>query len=223
MQAQCPQCSGRFQLPDDKVPDKPFKVRCPKCQSVVPLPGRAASAPADATPNGAPENSPTPPPPPPPLKPAVPPRRAYTGTDGAEHALVALPDTTLAETVTAALGRLDYNVDVVEDVEEGVRLLEQGAYALAVTAKSGGGAGAPETLAQRILRLTPDPRRRVFVVLMDDGFTTGDGTQAWAVQADLVVNAREADSCDHLIRATIQERKRLYQPYLDAGRRIETA
>jgi len=224
VQAECPQCSGRFQLPDDKVPDKPFKVRCPKCQSVVPLPGRGA-APAAAAPNGAAGDAPTPPPPAPPPtppKPAVPPRREYTGTDEAEHALVALPDATLAETVTAALGRLDFSVDVVEDVEEGVRLLEQGAYALAVTAKSAGGAGAPETLAQRILRLTPDPRRRVFVVLMDDAFATGDGTQAWAVQADLVVNTREAESCDHVIRATIQERKRIYQPYLDAVRRIET-
>jgi len=221
VQAECPQCSGRFQLPDDKVPDKPFKVRCPKCQSVVPLPGRGAAA-AGAAPNGAAGAAPSPPPPPPPSKPGVPPRREHTGSDEAADALVALPDGTLAETVTAALGRLDFNVDVVEDVEEGVRLLEQGAYALAVTARNSSGAGSPETLAQRILRLTPDPRRRVFVVLMDDAFVTGDGTQAWAVQADLVVNAREADSCDHVIRATLQERKRLYQPYLDAGRRIET-
>ena len=112
--------------------------------------------------------------------------------------------------------------DDVEDVEEGASLLEQGAYALALTARSAGGAGTPETLAQRILRLTPDSRRRVFVVLMDDGFATGDGAQAWAVQADLVVNSREVDSCDGVIRATLQEKERLYQPYLDAGRRIET-
>lgn len=221
MQAQCPQCSGRFQLPDDKVPDKPFKVRCPKCQAVVPLPGRGAAG-AAGDPAASSPSAEAPTPPPPPSKPAVPPRREHTGSDEAEDALVALPDATLAETVTAALGRLDFNVDVVEDVEEGARLLEQGAYALAVTSKGGGGPGTPETLAQRILRLSPEPRRRVFVVLVDDQFATADGTQAWAAQADLVVNAREADSSDHLIRATIQEKKRLYQPFLDAGRRMET-
>ncbi len=224
MQAQCPQCTGRFQLADDKVPDRPFKVRCPKCQSVVALPGRGASAPAgDATPSTPSEASPPPPPPPPAaLKPAVPPRREHTGSDEAEDALIALADATLAEKMTAALGRLDFNVDVVEDVEEGVRLLEQGAYALAVTSRSSGATDGPETLAQRMLRLTPDPRRRVFVVLVDDEFATADGTQAWAAQADLVVNPREADSCDNAIRATLQEKKRLYQPYLDARRRIET-
>lgn len=223
MQAQCPDCSGRFQLPDDKVPDKPFKVRCPKCQSVVSLPGKGAApaGPAAAPAPPAVAAPAPPPPPPPPSKPAVPPRREHTGSDDAEDALIAIPNPSLAETLTATLGRLDYNVDVVEDVEEGARLLEQGAYALAVTSRAGAVPGV-ETLAQRILRLTADPRRRVFVILADDEFATSDGTKAWAAQADLVINPKEADSCDGAIKAALQERKRLYQPFLDAQRRIET-
>jgi predicted Zn finger-like uncharacterized protein len=215
LQAQCPQCTTRFQLPDDKVPDRPFKVRCPKCQTVVALPGKGDPAAAPAIP--APD-APKPPPP----APATPPRREHTGPEGAEDALIALADTGLAETLTGVLGRLDFNVDVVEDVEEGARLLEQGAYALAMTSRDNGVPGGPMTLAQRMLRLTPDPRRRVFVVLVGDDFATADGTQAWAVQADLVLNPGDAASCEHLIRATITERKRLFQPYLDARRRIET-
>jgi predicted Zn finger-like uncharacterized protein len=220
LQAQCPDCSTRFQLPDEKVPDRPFKVRCPKCQNVVSLPGKgdAAAASGEATPN-APAEEP---------KPAVsatppaPPRREHTGSENAEDALVALADTGLAETLTGVLGRLDYNVDVVEDVEEGARLLEQGAYALALTSRGNSGAGGPMTLAQRMLRLTPDPRRRVFVVLVSEDFATADGTQAWATQADLVINPRDAEICENVIRSTLAERKRLFQPYLDARRRIET-
>jgi hypothetical protein len=64
-------------------------------------------------------------------------------------------------------------------------------------------------------------RRRVFVVLAGDEFQTADGTQAWAVMVDLVVNSADAETCDSFIRATMNERKRLYQPYLDARRRIE--
>jgi hypothetical protein len=136
--------------------------------------------------------------------------------------LVALANTAQAEALTAALGRLDYNVDVVEDIEEGARLLEQGAYAVAVTSRGGGEPGGPMTLAQRMLRLTADPRRRVFVVLVDGEFSTADGTQAWAAQADLVINSLVGAACENLLRSTFQERKRLYQPYLDASRRIET-
>lgn len=217
MQAQCPECSTRFQLPDDKVPDGPFKVRCPKCQHVVGLPGRGGAPPTADAAGGTP-----PAPPAAPTTPATPPRREHTGSDDAEDALIALADTALAEALTAALGRLDYNVDVVEDVEEGARLLEQGAYAVAVTSRGGSEPGESMTLAQRMLRLTADPRRAVFVVLADGEFTTGDGTQAWAAQADLVINARDVATCDNLLRATIQERKRLYQPYLDARQRMES-
>ncbi len=220
MQAQCPECTTRFQLPDDKVPDRPFKVRCPKCQTVVALPGKgdATAAPSDVRVSAAPEA----PKPAFSAAPAVPPRREHTGSEQAEDALIALADAGLAETLTGVLGRLDFNVDVVEDVEEGARLLEQGAYALAVTSRNNATPGGPLTLAQRMLRLTADPRRRVFVVLVSEDFATADGTQAWAVQADLVVNPGDAAACENVIRSTIAERRRLFQPYLDARRRIET-
>ena len=212
MQAHCPECSTRFQLPDDKVPDRPFKVRCPKCQHVMDLPGRGDVPPAP----------PEEPKPAVPMTPPSPPRREHTGSEKAEDALIALADAGLARTLTGVLGRLDYNVDVVEDVEEGARLLEQGAYALAVTSRNSAKPGASMTLAERMLRLTPDPRRRVFVVLVSEDFATADGTQAWAAQADLVVNPRDVEVCGNVIRSTLAERKRLFQPYLDARRRIDT-
>ena len=217
MQAQCPECSTHFQLPDEKVPDRPFKVRCPKCQHVVGLPGRGGATPtADEPDAGAPPEKAASPP----LAPAAPPRREHTGSDQAEDALIAIADTAQAEALTAALGRLDYNVDVVEDVEEGARLLEQGAYAVAITSHGGASSEGPATLAQRMLRLTPDSRRGVFVVLVGE-FTTGDGTQAWAMQADLVLSPQDAGTCENLIRSALAEKKRLYQPYLDARRRVE--
>ena len=219
MQAQCPECSTHFQLPDEKVPDRPFKVRCPKCQHVVGLPGRGGATPtADEPDAGAPPEKAASPP----LAPAAPPRREHTGSDQAEDALIAIADTAQGEALTAALGRLDYNVDVVEDVEEGAGLLEQGVYAVAVTSRGGGEPGGPMTLAQRMLRLTADTRRSVFVVLVDGEFDTADGTQAWAAQADLVLNSHDVATCESVLRSTLQERKRLYQPYLDARRRIET-
>ena len=112
-------------------------------------------------------------------------------------------------------------MDAVEDIEEGVRLVEQGVYEVAVTSRGPAAPGAPETLAQRLMRLSPDARRRLFVVLVGEEFRSGDGTQAWVAQADLVVHPNDAARCEHLIRGTMQERKRLYQPIVDARRRIE--
>jgi predicted Zn finger-like uncharacterized protein len=232
VQAQCSQCSTRIQIDDTKVPDRPFKVRCPKCQAVMTLPGRGADAPAapeaelSATASGVPPvpgpTAAAPPfyePPPPPGPAAV--ARRERAEAGANDALVALSGLA-AEGLQQALERLEFHVDSVDDIEEGARLLEQGVYEVAVTARTPPEPGKPETLGQRMLRLPLDARRGVFVILVGPEFRTADGTQAWAAQADLVVNPADAGRCEHLIRSTLAERKRLYQPLLDARRRIES-
>jgi predicted Zn finger-like uncharacterized protein len=231
VQAQCPQCSARIQIDDAKVPERPFKVKCPKCQAVMTLPGRGAEAPGAEAPiaGGLPAAAPSgpaaaaPPPPyevPPPPSPEAIARRERAESSG-NDALVALSGP-VAAPLQQALGHLGFNVDAVDDVEEGARLLEQGIYEVAVTARTPPEPGKPETLAQRMLRLPLDARRRVFVILVGDEFRTADGTQAWAAQADLVVHSADAGRCGHLIRVTMAERKRLYQPLVDARRRIET-
>jgi len=216
VQAQCSQCSTRIQVDDTKVPDRPFKVRCPKCQAVMTLPGREADSPP--APEAEPPASALEVPPPP--SPAALARRERAQA-GANDALIALSGPAAAG-LRQALESLQFHVDSVDDIEEGAHLLEQGVYEVAVTARTPPEPGKPETLAQRMLRLPLDARRRVFVILVGQEFRTADGTQAWAAQADLVVNPADAGRCEHLIRSTMAERKRLYQPLVDARRRIES-
>jgi len=215
VQSQCPQCATRIQVDDAKVPDKPFKVRCPKCQVMLSLPGRTAAAPPAAPAPVAPA-----PPSPPPLPSAAALARRERLEASENDAIVALAGPA-ADPIREAVGRLGFEVDTVEDVEEGARLLEQGAYEMAVTSPGAAEPGRPETLAQRLLRLSPDARRRLFVVLVGEEFRSGDGTQAWASQADLVLHPQDAERAETLIRATLAERRRLYQPFLDARRRID--
>lgn len=224
MQAQCSQCSSRIQIDDSKVPDRPFKVKCPKCQAVMTLPGRSAEAgAAAAAPEAAAASAPAAPtyvpPPPPPTAAAV--ARRERAAESQNDAIIALSGPAATALQTALVG-LGFNVDAVEDIEEGARLIEQGVYEVAVTARTPPEPGKPESLQQRLLRLGSDARRRVFVILVGEEFRTADGVQAWVTQADLVVHPNDAARCDHLIRATMAERKRLYQPLNDARRKIET-
>jgi predicted Zn finger-like uncharacterized protein len=220
VQAQCSQCSSRIQIDDSKVPDKPFKVKCPKCQAVISLPGKGAAATAAPEPAAAP----VPPPPayelPPPPDPAAVARRERAAASQ-NDALIALAGPA-ASALQAALVNLGFNVDTVDDIEEGARLVEQGIYEVAVTSRAQAEAGKPEPLQQRLMRLAADARRQVFVILVGEDFRTGDGVQAWVSQADLVVNPNDAGRCEHVIRATMSERKRLYQPLVDARKRIES-
>jgi twitching motility protein PilT len=49
MQANCTQCANKIVIDDSRVPDRPFAVKCPKCQAVNKLPGKSAAAPAPAS------------------------------------------------------------------------------------------------------------------------------------------------------------------------------
>jgi hypothetical protein len=163
---------------------------------------------------------------PPPSQPAAPPpiptpeglAREERLREGHNDALIALASP--LPLLEQGLRRLGYNVDA-PDLEEGARLLEQGVYEIAVTSPQAAEPGRPEPLAQRILRLSPDTRRRIFVVLVGEQFQTGDGTQAWAAQADLVIHPADAARCENFIRSTMAERKRLYQAFLEARRRLD--
>jgi predicted Zn finger-like uncharacterized protein len=223
MQAQCPQCATRIQIDDAKVPDRPFKIRCPKCQTLLGLPGRSVAA-APGADAAAAEPSVAAPVPEPAIEiPTTEMLERQERLDGSHHDALVAVSGPAAAAIQQALARLGFNVDAVDKIEEGARLLEHGVYEIAVTSRSGGPAAKGETLAQRILRMPSETRRRVFVVLVGDEFRSGDGTQAWAAQADLVLNPADAARCENLIRALMVERKRLYQPLVDARERIEAA
>jgi len=138
------------------------------------------------------------------------------------RAMVALTDRAQAGAMALPLTRLGYQVDTVENAEEGARLLEQGVYDLVVATRAAAGAGR-ESLYQRLSRLSPEGRRRIFVVLVGDEFKTGDGTQAWAVMADVVVAGRDIPNADAVLLPALAERTRLYQVFTDARKRFEAA
>jgi len=243
VQANCPQCSQKIAIDDAKVPDRPFNVRCPKCQNVVKLPGKGAAEAPAAAPAPAPA---APPPSSTPMQasltgsvPSIPAmaedvraqlmaqlkREMHTGGEGGavETALIVFPDQAQGVGISQSLARLGYGVETVDDFDEGARRLEQGAYAVVATARVGAQPGKPESLYQRMLRLSPEARRRVFVILVGDEFRSGDSTQGFATLADLVLHTNEAGTADGYIKAYQTARRRLFQPMEEARKRVETA
>ena len=237
MQANCPKCANRITIDDARVPDRAFSVKCPKCQTSVRFPGKGAAA------------APPAPPPPAAAAPAAPPfeppraepetgasaealraemlaqvRREMSLGDGARtasgRAVVTLADRTQAGAIALPLARHGYQVDTVDNADEGSRLIEQGVYDVVIASRAPAPAGK-ESLYQRLSRLSPDARRRIFLVLVGDDFKTGDGTQAWITMADLVVHPRDLATVDAVLTKTVEERTRLYQVYLDARKRFE--
>jgi predicted Zn finger-like uncharacterized protein len=242
VQANCPQCQQKIVIDDARVPERAFSVKCPKCQNTVKFPGRggpvaatpppitdAAAAPASVAEGGESAASGSP-------ATVVPDdmrvqlmaqlRREMTipaaDAGSAGRALVTLPDRALSGAVTVMLTRQGYVVDTVDDPDEASRLIEQGVYSLIVLARTTPPQGK-ESVLQRIQRLSPDARRRLFLVLVGDEWKTGDGLQAFTVCADLVLSSRDAPSADVIVRNTVQERHRIYQIYLDSKNRHDAS
>jgi predicted Zn finger-like uncharacterized protein len=229
MQAPCPSCSYKIVIDDARVPDRPFSVKCPKCQNTVKFPGKSAAA-APAEPAAA---SPAPPAPPAPdtfdaeeMKAQMMAKlRREMGAAGGdvshsgERALVALP-AAQAGNVALMLTRLGYGVDTVDDADEAARFLDLGVCSVVVVAPVAGAAGK-ESAYQRACRLNAEARRRIFLVVVADNVKTGDGTQAFVLQSDLVIATKDTTNADVVFRNVLQERKRIYQAFLDARYRAD--
>jgi hypothetical protein len=221
VQAPCPQCGQKIVVDDARVPDRPFAVKCPKCQGTVRFPGKAAAAPAPAAAApaaGAPAAVEAPSPDA--RNAAVAQLRRELGSDSGQgrKVLIAVPDRGLAGALAQPLAQLGYVAEVLDTADEAGRMLEDGLFDVVIATRAATVPGAPETVHQRILRLTPASRRRIFLVLAGDEFRTGDGTQAFALQADLVVNPRDAAAAEVPLLRAMAERARLYQAFNEARR-----
>jgi predicted Zn finger-like uncharacterized protein len=244
VQTNCPNCSNRLVVDDAKVPPTPFMLKCPKCQGMVKVPGRGAQpaptpaatpppvpagkveaqpapqSPAPPTPAAPPPNLAPPSFSPPPPAPLAPPARVAPASGGAAKALVAFPAAEMALTMASVLGRLGFAVDQIDAADEKILRLQQGEYAVVASAKN----GVPDDRnVYKIVQSMPlELRRRLFLVLVGDDVQSGEGTQAFALLADLVVQSKDAASCDRLLAQTLHERKRVYQTFWDAeDRKLE--
>lgn len=222
MQANCPSCSNKIVIDDARVPERAFTVKCPKCQNTVKFPGKGATAPAapEAAATGFSADE---------LRAQVMAqvRREMTlgggeGPHSGERALVGLSDRSQAGNAALMLTRLGYAVESLDDPDEAGRLLEQGVYQVLVTSPVAG-QGGKESLYQRALRIGPEPRRRIFLVLVGDNLKTGDGTQAFVLQADLALGSRDAATADTVFRSALAERGRVYQVFSEAKKRADAA
>jgi len=135
--------------------------------------------------------------------------------------LLALTDPSdqgLQNAVTALLQRCGYGVETATDPQQGIQLLERNSYAVVATTSNGAqGNVSPH---KRVAALAPEVRRDLFLVLLGSDFSSGDGTQAFAAMADLVLNPKDVASSEELLRSTVNERSRLFKPLQEAVVRL---
>jgi hypothetical protein len=105
--------------------------------------------------------------------------------------------------------------------QQGVQLLERNSYAVVVTTPNGGSGQDKMSLYKRVVALAPETRRNLFLVLVGNEFSSGDGTQAFSAMADLVLNPKDVGGSEDLLRSALAERNRIYRSFLEAQARLD--
>jgi hypothetical protein len=117
--------------------------------------------------------------------------------------------------MSSLLERLGYQTEYIDIWEQKVEEIHQGRYHVIVTHGNGASPNGEKDLFKLLNMLTPEARRRIFMVLVGDEFKTGNGTQAFTAMADFVCHPRDLDSADIVFRSTVAERARFYRAFLE--------
>lgn len=222
MKSTCAGCSTVVTVDENnpKIPDGPFNVKCPKCGQPVRFPGKKAAQAAATQ-----QQAPAPPAPDEPAEEMDPAAAAQASFKPIEptgiKALVAMNDRNMSKAISKTLKNLGYTVEAMTDAHA-LRLLDTGNYEV-VAMQRMVAEGPGLTCYQKLSYISADARRTFFLILIGDEYTTGDPTQAFIVNGDLVVHTNDAGACEVLVRDTLVERTRLFRIFIEAKKRADSA
>lgn len=131
--------------------------------------------------------------------------------------LLCLEDISLRERIRASLDQSRYEVFLANTAAEALEILHESRaeiIALSPTFDPEHQGGA--VVMQYVNRLTPQLRRRTYVVLISPQLRTLDAYLAFANSVNLTVHTDDADSFQSILERSIHEFNDLYRPYNQA-------
>ncbi|HKV40845.1 MAG TPA: hypothetical protein VJX67_16655 [Blastocatellia bacterium] len=234
MTATCPQCSMGLNFDTTRLPSEPFTVLCPRCrQTVTVMPphkedGRLPGAPADPIPgaeNGSASNGSSPGGGAPPdfmqtlvtmLSSAMRQPSSPKG-DGDKwqrrRLLACMDDPQIRERVRNSLDPAKYEVFSADQATEAHEIIRDSrseilALSPSFDAEHQGG----QLMMQYVNRLTPQNRRRTYVILVSPQLRTMDTYLAFANGVNLTVHPEDIDSFQSILERSIRDFNELYRP-----------
>lgn len=229
MIASCPQCAMSLSFDDERLPTEPFNVLCPRCResvTIMPpakeeprLPGSTASLDPSVV-QGPPEQ---------PdavraladlllekLKPA---QATQEGQKWRRRRLLlCLDDAVLRESLRAALETSRYEIFSADFAPEAIEILHESRGEVIVLSPGFDGehqGGA--AMMHYINSLTPQNRRRTFVVLISSQLRTLDTYLAFANGVNLTIHPEDISSFQSIFERSLRDFNELYRPLNQAS------
>ena len=226
MIANCPQCAMGLTFDDERLPTEPFNVLCPRCRqsvTIVPPPKEEPRLPGTTglleMPPMAAETDP--------LHKLI--ELLTTGIKQAQQpqadakwqrrrVLFCLDDPALREKLRAALDPMRYEVFSADYAPEAIEIFHESRAEVIVLSPlfdaehQGGGA-----LMQYVNTLTPQVRRRTYIVLVSPQLRTLDTYLAFANGVNLTVHPEDAASFQAILERSVRDFNELYRPHNHAS------
>ena len=205
MQVECPSCAKEINIPDDKVPQgQAFNLNCPGCKTKMRVDQH--------------------------LQPPDPVESLDTSSMIVdedfededeqieiydEHDQIALIlDRQNDELWTTALTELDYKLQRAKSPEHAVHKLRFNQYhVVAIHEKFGDTTLENSPLYEFIRDMPMDTRRKTFVALVGANFKTLDNMEALSYSVNLVINQKDFDQLETILKKSIGENDIFYKVY----------
>jgi len=242
----CPKCSTRLQVDQEKSPNRPFNVRCPKCSSTISSGGaspaleQSALAVGDSPATDHPR-----------FEPAT--ARAYepvtqqavtpasndalqmlaellANSTGREHdksgarpawdkrkALVCSAEP-LREPLARKLTDSGYQVFVAEETRQAIETMRSKQLDVVLLDPQFDSAEQGSAFVVREVNvLRPSQRRRLFFVLLSPSLRTMDAHAAFLNNSNAIVNVTDLDDLDRVMDIALREYNELYREFFTAS------
>ncbi|MCD6138022.1 MAG: zinc-ribbon domain-containing protein [Deltaproteobacteria bacterium] len=210
MQIVCKNCKTKFRVPDEKLPrGQIISLKCPKCKNKIQI---------DTTHRTQDITSP--------VKQKTIIDQVASDTydasekpfdfleEGVETALVCEHDQVLREKIHSALQRMGYHVTMAESSRIALKYMRFHVFELVVLDENFDGTDARTNhVLQYLGHQAMNTRRNIFVVLLGNRFRTGDNMIAFNNSVNLVINTKNMDDLEKILKRALTEHREFYQVF----------
>ncbi|HDR16121.1 MAG TPA: hypothetical protein ENN79_11680 [Desulfobacteraceae bacterium] len=209
MEVICENCNARLNIPEDKVPtNRHVAIKCPKCRNRIII----------QTDEREPEKAPAP-------AEDVAGLESYlsrhetvldTFEEGKKPALVMAGQRSWSDALKTASESLGYQCLEAQSSKEAIDRLRFHHFDLLLLADGFDGHSASQSpVLGYINNQSMSIRRKMFLVIVGDSFTTMDNLAAYSLSANLVLNEKDIDKLAVILKTSIAENEKFYKIFID--------
>jgi hypothetical protein len=220
MNVSCENCRSKFKIPDEKVPKgQKFSLTCPQCNAKVVVDARSdtpSSSNTDSESSDKPKSEKE--------KTIIDEVDAdiYDASDkpfdfveeGVKTALLCEPDAALQKKIKTGLHNMDYHITAPQLAKDALKQMRFHVFDMVVLNERFGTQNPDMNPVLKYLdRLNMSTRRNIFVTLITDRYRTMDNMAAFNKSVNLIVNLKNIDEIEKILRRGIADYEAFYRVY----------